>query len=121
MSGLEVDPSVQEPSDKGKLQWCLANLGQRLTTVALNPESRDASVVREWAASDIPESVQPRVSMLYGAARSVSERYDEQTARYFLRDSNPFAGDQPLLLVIAESEPEEAKRIVDGAVSSFLD
>ncbi|MDB5175346.1 MAG: hypothetical protein JWM81_204 [Candidatus Saccharibacteria bacterium] len=121
MPGIETDPRAPELSIADKLRWCLSNLGQRITTVAVNPAQLDASVVRAWADGSVPADSQPRVSMLYDAAARVSEVYDEQTARAFLRSSNPDADDMSLLTVIAQSGPEEARVIVDHSLRAFLD
>jgi hypothetical protein len=123
MVGPNAEPQTPELSTGEKLQWCLENLGQRITTVAVSPETLDARVVRQWVAGpeSIPEVSQTRAVMLYDAARRIADVYDDQTARAFLRGSNPYAGDRSLLEVIGVEEPEQAREIVDGAVSVFLE
>lgn len=103
-----------------QLEWCLGNLGVRLTTATVSPEL-DAAQVEGWLGGSVPEPAASKVALLYGAAREVSDVYDEQTARAFLRSSNPYAGDDSLLRVIAHGEPEEAQAVVRGAVREFLD
>jgi hypothetical protein len=121
MPGLETEHQAQELTGNDKLRWCLENLGQRITTVAVNSDELDASTVRGWADGTIPEPTLPKVSLLYDAAKQVSDVYDAQTARAFLRSSNSYAGDESLLLVIAQAEPEQAADIVSGAVAIFTE
>jgi hypothetical protein len=121
MSETEPQHQPEELSINDKLRWCLENLGQKLTTVAVNSDELDARTVRVWADGTVPMLASPKVSILYDAAKRVSDVYGEATARAFLRSSNPEADDQSLLMIIAQTDAELASEIVNGAVSVFLD
>ncbi len=120
MTGPNLEPQVTEPPFPEKVQWCLDNLGQRISAVAAGVS--DARPVRAWATGEMPapETAQQRIGVLYAAAVEVVEVYDDQTARAFFRSSNPYAGDLSLLEVIA-AEGSEAQETVRGAVSLFLE
>jgi hypothetical protein len=82
----------QELNPGQQLEWCLSNLGERLTTGIFSPEL-GVRVLEGWLIGDVPEAAIPRVTLLYEAAKEVSGIYDEETARALLRGSNPYAGE----------------------------
>ena len=119
MVGPNAEPQVEVLSPREKLGWCLENLGQRITVVGLGES--DARPVREWAEAGVPEGMSIQVDALFGAAKRVADVYDDQTARAFLRSSNPYADDRSLLEFTAvASIDESALEVIDGAVEVFL-
>ncbi len=122
MVGPNAEPQAEELDPQQKLQWCLDNLGQRITAVGLGKS--DARPVREWATSPdgLPADYVTQVDVLFGAAKRVADVYDDQTARAFLRSSNPYAGDRSLLELTAMAGADvEVREVVDGAVEAFLE
>ena len=112
--------SVRErPADMAR--WLLDNLGQRVTTVGLG--LKDASLVRRYARDDgMPSGErEARLRLLYRVGRMVADAYDAQTARAFLRGSNPLLDDEAPLLVIADRPIEDAARAVIAVARALLD
>ena len=120
MVGKDTEPQARELNVNQQLEWCFGNLGDRITAATLSPDVPDAYVVGGWIYGDVPAPVGPKISMLYGAATRISEVYDIQTARAFLRSLNPSAGDESILTIIGHLSPEEAQPIVETAVEAFL-
>ena len=112
--------SVRE-SPAQMARWCLDNLGQRVSAVGLG--LADASLLRRYARGEGSPSAEreARLRLLYRVARMVAGAYDAQTARAFLRGSNPLLGDQAPLTVIAEAPLEEAGAEVIAAARVLLE
>lgn len=112
--------SVREPPVP-IARWCLDNLGQRITAVGLG--LTDASLVRRYARGDGKPSSEreARLRLLYRVARMVADAYDPQTARAFLRGSNPLLDDQSPLAVIADMPVEDAGALVVAAARALLE
>src|SRR5690348_8408110 len=122
MVNQNAEPQAEELSPQQQLQWCLDNLGQRITTVGIG--QLDAQPVTQWVTSEsVPMEAVAPISVLYGAAKRVTDVYGDQTARAFLRSSNPYVGDRSLLEFTASAgvDIEAARAMVDNAVSAFLD
>ena len=111
--------SVRE-SPTQMVRWCLDNLGQRVSTVGLG--FTDASLLRRYARAEGAPSAEreARLRLLYRVARMVAGAYDAQTARAFLRGSNPLLGDRAPLSVIADAPVETAGADVIAAARVLL-
>ncbi|MGZ6004562.1 MAG: hypothetical protein ACXWLH_00235 [Candidatus Saccharimonadales bacterium] len=109
-----------------KLSWCVRVLGERITTLALSPETLSAATIREWQTSNgetIPQVSGSRLDLLHLAGSEVAEVYDDETARSFLMGANPIASDKSLALVIGKAQQEdieETREQVDLALAHFL-
>jgi hypothetical protein len=112
--------SVRE-SPAQMARWCLDNLGQRVSAVGLG--LADASLLRRYARGEGSPSAEreARLRLLYRVARMVAGAYDAQTARAFLRGSNPLLGDQAPLAVIAEAPLETAGAELIAAARVLLE
>ena len=112
--------SVRE-SPAQMARWCLDNLGQRVSAVGLGLS--DASLLRRYARGEGSPSAEreARLRLLYRVARMVAGTYDSQTARAFLRGSNPLLGDQAPLAVIADTPAEAAGAEVIAAARVLLE
>lgn len=110
-SGIEEMTVVYEKAYKESVQLstqelsahALHTFGQRVTAVGTG--QKDARPVRKWAeGGDIRAENEDRLRLLYRIGRSVQLMYDEETARAFLRSSNPHLGDRSPLEAIVELE-----------------
>lgn len=112
--------SVREPPAL-IARWCLDNLGQRITAVGLG--LADASLVRRYARGEGNPSSEreARLRLLYRVGRMLADAYDGQTARAFLRGSNPLLDDQSPVTVIADVPVEESGAVVIAAARALLE
>lgn len=101
--------------------YLLERVGQRITAVATGVA--DARPVRSWRdGAAIPhEEHDWKLRVLYRVVRPIYEIYGDQTARVFLRSSNPQLGDESPLLVIADNSQKEAEPAVLAATRAFLE
>jgi uncharacterized protein (DUF2384 family) len=101
-------------------RWCLDNLGQRVTTAGLG--LTDSSLVRRYARHQGKPSGdrEARLRLLYRVGRMLADVYNVQTARAFLRSSNPLLGDHAPLTVIAAEPAEVAGAEVLTAIRELL-
>lgn len=125
MAGSNKELGAESLSPQAKVEWCLDWLGERITSVGLG--LRDARVTRSLSAQPtLPGGVCDQIDVLYGAASRVAGAYDAQTARSFLRSSNPYAGDKALIMIthqVADPDPAVAagaRALVESAVAEFL-
>lgn len=112
--------SVRE-SPARMARWCLDNLGQRVSAVGLGLS--DASLIRRYARGDGKPNAEreARLRLLYRIARMVAGAYDAQTARAFLRGSNPLLDDLAPLSFIADRPVEVAGSEVVAAARVLLE
>jgi hypothetical protein len=102
-------------------RWCLDNLGQRVSAVGLG--LTDASLLRRYARGDGKPSGdrEARLRLLYRIGRMITDAYDAQTARAFLRGSNPLLGDHAPLTVIADQPVDATGGEVVAAARALLE
>jgi uncharacterized protein (DUF2384 family) len=102
-------------------RWCLDNLGQRVSTASLG--LTDASLLRRYARRQGKPSGDREASLrlLYRIGRMLTDAYDPQTARAFLRSSNPLLGDRAPVTVIAAEPAEVAGAEVLSAARVLLE
>lgn len=120
MTNRNTGPEAAEMTPQRKLKWCLGSLGGAVTSLGLGANADKASTL---FGDEVPAEIAAQVDLLYDVVTRVSAVYDSQTARSFLRASNPFAGDRSLLefIAMAGTDPETAQQVVNGAVTAFID
>ena len=111
--------SVRE-SPARMARWCLDNLGQRVSAASLG--LADASLMRRYARRQGKPSGDREASLrlLYRVGRMMTDAYDAQTARAFLRSSNPLLGDRAPVAVISTEAAETAGAEVLTAARALL-
>jgi protein gp37 len=88
--------------------FLLDAVGARITTAAVG--LKDARAVRGWAdGKSVKEAdVEQRLQELYQVVVAISEAYSSSVAVAFLRGTNPHLGDRAPLVVLADSDPNDA-------------
>ncbi|MDQ3660941.1 MAG: hypothetical protein M3454_07795 [Actinomycetota bacterium] len=101
--------------------YLLEHVGQRITAVATGVA--DARPVRSWrdGTATPQEEHDWKLRVLYRVVRPIHEIYGAQTARAFLRSSNPQLGDESPLLVIADMPQKDGEPAVLAATRAFLE
>lgn len=101
--------------------FLLEHVGQRITAAATGVA--DARPVRSWrdGTATPHEEHDWKLRVLYRVVRPIFEIYGAQTARVFLRSSNPQLGDESPLLWIADKSQKEAEPAVLAATRAFLE
>lgn len=96
--------------------WLLDGVGQRIAATGVG--LADARPLRGWReGGPIRDENADRVRLLYRVARTISEVYDDRTARAFLRSSSPYLDDRSPLAAVADGEEEEVVR----ALRAFME
>jgi len=126
MTGPNAEPQPELLTPQQKLNWCLTNLGDRITCAGVGVS--DARRVGAWPVIGLPAEAQPAVDLLYETAKQIADAYGEEgekTAIAFLRGTNPYLDNVSPVEVIASTgwvdNPEQARESVRVAVSLLVD
>lgn len=111
----------QSVSPQQMARWCLGNVGQRESAVGLG--LTDAGILRRYVQGEETLSAEQegRLRLLYRVASMIERAGGAQTARAFLRGSNPLLGDVAPLAVIADRSATEATAEVLAAARALLE